>query len=213
MRWMLAAVTAAFSRDAPLRALHLGAGACALPRALAHLWPRSRHLAIEVDGALAQAVRQHVDLPRSPVLRIRVADAVPTLAARPAGSHDLIVRDAFDRFVATPAGLTSAAAAEAAAAALQSEGLYLANCADDPPLPRAKREVRTLAEQFRWVALITEPAQLYGRRRGNVVLLARHTSPGERQEAELSRSLRTGGFPATLLAGSEAIRWAGLGKR
>jgi spermidine synthase len=211
MRWMLQAVRAAFPEAAALRALHLGAAACSLPRAIVHAFPQSRHLAVEVDAALARAIRRHVPLPRSPVLRIRVADAVPTLHARPPASHHLIVRDAFDHALATPAGLTNGDAAAAVATALRSDGLYLANCADTAGLPAARREVKTLAGQFAHVGLITEPALLRGRRLGNVVLLARHEPFSAAQTASLDRALRAGGFPARLLAGQEALRWAGLG--
>jgi spermidine synthase len=209
MRWMLAALRATFEPSAELRCLHLGAGACALPRAIAALWPRSRHLAVEIDAALAAAVRRHVDLPRAPVLRIRVDDAVRALASRPPATHHLIVRDAFDQAGNTPTGLKDAGAARAAARALRPDGLYLANCGDAPPLAGARQEVRTLAESFAYVALATEPAQLRGRRRGNVMLAARHTPLTTAQEDRLARELRAGGFPARLIAGGEALLWAG----
>ncbi|MDR2454657.1 MAG: fused MFS/spermidine synthase [Bifidobacteriaceae bacterium] len=211
MRWMLAALRAIFPPDEPLRALHLGAAACALPRAMAHLWPRSRHLAVEIDAALAAAVRRHLDLPRAPVLRLRVADAVAALKARPPGSHHVIIRDAFDAQVRPPAGLTDSDGLAAAAAALRPDGLYLANCVDLPLAPRARLDLRALAAHFSWVGLATEPPILRGRHRGNVVLLARHEPPGERAEAALERALRSEGFPAALLPDGQARRWAGLG--
>ncbi|MDR1119212.1 MAG: fused MFS/spermidine synthase, partial [Bifidobacteriaceae bacterium] len=183
--------------------------ACSLPRALAHVFPTSRHLAVEIDQALAAAVRRLVPLPRSPVLRIRVADAVPTLRARPPASHDLIVRDAFDGGASTPAALADAEAALAAARALRPGGLYLANCGDTAGLPATRREVRLLAREFAYVAFITEAAQLRGRRLGNVVLIARHQAFNLDQEEALDRALRVGGFPARLMAGPEALRWAG----
>ncbi|MDR2347720.1 MAG: fused MFS/spermidine synthase [Bifidobacteriaceae bacterium] len=211
MRWMLAALRATFPLDEPLRALHLGGGACSLPRAIAHLWPHSRHLVIEVDAALAAAVRRYVELPRSPVLRIRVDDAVTTLHARPPASHHLIIRDAFDEQVLPPAGLTEDAGVAAAAAALRPDGVYLVNCVDLPGAPRARADLRQLAGHFAWVGLITEPPILRGRHRGNVVLLGRHQAPGGQVEAAMERSLRSEGFPAALLPDAEARRWAGLG--
>ncbi|MDR3359167.1 MAG: fused MFS/spermidine synthase [Bifidobacteriaceae bacterium] len=209
MRWMLAATEAVFAPDAALRALHLGAAACALPRAIVHAFPASRHLAVESDRALAAAVRRHVALPRSPVLRIRVDDAVHVLAARPAGSHDLIVRDAFDPDGLVPPGLADGEAALAAARALRPDGLYLANCGDLVGMPRSRAEHKALTRAFAYVALITEPAQLRGRRLGNVVLLARHQALTPPQEADLERRLRAGGFPARLLGAAEARRWSG----
>jgi spermidine synthase len=208
MNWMLAALETIFDQDAPLRALHLGAGACALPRAITHLWPRSRHLAIELDAKLAAAVRAQVALPRSPVLRIRVAEAAATLLARPALSHDLIIRDVFDAAGQTPVALTGSAAARAAATALRPNGIYLANRGDQPTLPNSKREIQTLAAVFPYVAVIAEPGQWRGRRRGNAVLVGALTPFNEHQERELRRRLAGGGFPARLLTDSEARRWS-----
>ncbi|MDR1392722.1 MAG: fused MFS/spermidine synthase [Bifidobacteriaceae bacterium] len=212
MRWMIAAIGSVFPTDQRLSALHLGAAACSLPRAIAHLWPRSRHLAVELDPVLADIVRQHVTLPRAPVLRIRVADAVPTLLARPSSSHDLIICDAFDADMTTPVGLLDDTAAAAAARVLKPGGLYLANLADTPGLPNSHRQIRTLARHFAYTGFITEPAQLRGRRLGNVVVLARHIALDATQDQNLSRKLAADGFPARLVAGGDALLWAGLGR-
>ena len=67
---------------APLRAVHLGGAACALARAWDALRPGSTQLAVEIDEVLALRVRQWFDLPRSPRLRIRVADAAQAAHAR-----------------------------------------------------------------------------------------------------------------------------------
>ncbi|MDR2567029.1 MAG: fused MFS/spermidine synthase [Bifidobacteriaceae bacterium] len=208
MNWMLAATEVVWPKDARLRCLHLGAGACALPRAVATRWPASRHLAVEVDAKLAAAVRAQVPLPRSPVLRIRVDDAARTLRARPPGSQELIVRDVFDQGGRTPEDLADLTAAAAAAQALAPGGLYLANCGDQPGLPRARREARTLAGPFDYVAVIAEPGQWRGRRRGNAVLVASNSPLGAAQERELARLLAGGGFPARLMGASDVRRWA-----
>ncbi|MDR2379966.1 MAG: fused MFS/spermidine synthase [Bifidobacteriaceae bacterium] len=209
MRWIMATIETTFTPDAPLRALHLGAAACALPHAIVRRFPYSRHLAVELDAALAAAVRRYVALPRAPVLRIRVDDAARTLRARPPASHHLIVRDAFDDGPATPPELRDDQAARAAAAALRPDGLFVANCADTPGLPLSRDDLRTLATHFAYVGFITEPAQLHGRRRGNVVLLARHTPLTQVQEDRLAHRLRVAAFPTRLIAGPEALSWAG----
>ncbi|MDR2378262.1 MAG: fused MFS/spermidine synthase [Bifidobacteriaceae bacterium] len=208
MNWMLAAAEAFLPADARLRCLHLGAGACALPRAIAHRWPRSRHLAVEIDAKLAAAVRAQVALPRAPVLRIRVDDAAATLFARPAASQDLIVRDVFDRSGRTPDSLVGFAAAQAAGRALAEGGLYLANCGVRPGLPEARLELRALADVFEYVAVIAEPGQWRGRRPGNAALAASNSALTEAGERDLARRLAGGGFPARLLAGPEARRWS-----
>jgi predicted membrane-bound spermidine synthase len=208
MNWLLAAAEATLPSSAAPRCLHLGAGACSIARALLARWPASRHLAVELDAKLAAAVRAQVKLPRAPVLRIRVADAAATLLARPAASQDLIIRDVFDADGRTPASLTELAAVRAAASALRPGGLYLANCGDEPALPRSRREVRVWAEVFPYVAVIAEPGQWRGRRSGNVVLVGSLTPLSAAQESDLGRRLAGGGFPTRLLAGDEACRWA-----
>jgi spermidine synthase len=208
MNWMLAAAKVAWPKSARLRCLHLGAGACALPRALLARWPASRHLAVEVDAKLAAQVRAQVPLPRSPVLRIRVDDAARTLRARPPGSQELIVRDVFDASGRTPADLADHLAARAAGRALAPGGLYLANCGDQPGLPGARREARTLGAAFEYVAVIAEPGQWRGRRRGNAVLLAANSALDAKQERELARLLAGGGFPARLMSADDVRRWS-----
>jgi hypothetical protein len=205
MRWMFAAVDATFPRDARLRAMHLGAGACALPRALAAAWPASRHLAVEIDAALAAAVRAYVPLPRAPRLRLRVAEARAALAAKQPGALEVIVRDAFAQD-ATPPHLATREMAHLVARALAPGGIYLANCGDGPGLERARREVVTLAPVLGQVAVIAEPGQFRGRRRGNVVLLAGQELPDTAKG--LARKLRSDGFPARIMSGQEALTWA-----
>ncbi|MDR1635048.1 MAG: fused MFS/spermidine synthase [Bifidobacteriaceae bacterium] len=208
MNWMLAVIEVLWPPSARLRCLHLGAAACALPRAIAFRWPASRHLAVEIDAKLAEAVRAQVSLPRSPVLRLRVDDAAATLRARPPGSQELIIRDVFDSDGRTPADLAGQSAALAAAAALAPEGVYLANCGDQPKLPAAKLEARVLAGAFEYVAVIAEPGQWRGRRRGNAVLVASKRQLSAAQERQLARFLAGGGFPARLMGAAEVRRWS-----
>ncbi|MEK8224946.1 hypothetical protein NKG05_00415 [Oerskovia sp. M15] len=120
---------------------------------------------------------------------------------------------------------------------LRPGGLYLANCADRPPLGMVRRELATAAaalgadgsparETWDRVGLIAEPGQLKGRRYGNLVVAAvRGTgastgqgSPADAVEAAdafglddagLARALRSLPVPATLLTGEEARRFAG----
>jgi spermidine synthase len=208
MRWCLAAIRVTFPPEARINALHLGGGACALARALAHLWPASRHLAIEIDPKLAAAVRRHLPLPAKPVLRIRVADAAETLPSRPAASHDLIIRDIFDPSGSTPAQFASSKTAAQVARVLKPDGLYLVNRGEEPPLSGAKEEARLLGQHFADVAVITEPGLLRGRRRGNVVLAARHRPFNNADKAILRRHLAADGFPARLLDYEETASWA-----
>ena len=188
----------------PLRAVHLGAGGCTMARWLDHTRPGSTQLAVEVDPVLATLVRSWFDLPRSPALRIRVGDARDELASLPDTSADLVIRDVFAPDV-TPPRLRTVEFARDVARVLRPGGLYLANCADRPPLRLARSEVATFYAVFADVALVAEPGQFTGRRHGNLVLAAIHApgSPFPLDSPGLARDLRSLPVPARLRHGAD----------
>lgn len=178
-----------------LRAVHLGGAGCSLARAVEAQWPNSRQIAVEWDVLLAGYVREWFDLPRSPLLRIRVADARDATEAITAGSKDVVVRDVFtDR--QPPEHVRTVEFTRAASSALTADGIYLVNTADRPPLTLARREAATVAEVFEHLVVIAEPGVLKGRRYGNVVLAAAHRPLPARRLARRMRSLP---IPATVL--------------
>lgn len=150
---------------------HLGGGGCSLPRALAAEHPEIRQTVVELDAALAEQVRAWFDLPRAPRLRIRAEDALVALRGWREARFDVLVRDVFAG-ARTPAGLLTAEAAAHSARVLRPGGILLANCAPAPGSSDLADEVVTLSTAFSRVAVIAEPANLRGRRRGNCVLLA-----------------------------------------
>jgi spermidine synthase len=189
---------------APLRALHLGAAGCSLARAFEAARPGSRQLAVELDAELAALVRTWFDLPRSPALRLRVGEARAELGRVAPASFDVVVRDAFASG-AVPAHLTTREFTEQVAATLRPGGVYLANCADRPPLTLARSEAATVAEVFTHTGVVAEAGVLRGRRYGNVVLVGTHdetllASP------DLARALRSLPVPARLLVDDTAFR-------
>jgi spermidine synthase len=206
MAWMFTVTQAHFDSSQALRAVHLGGGACAFPRALAHAFPRSRHLVFEVDPVLAGLVRAWFDLPRSPTLRIRVGDAVTELASRRSGSADLIVRDAF-LGGQVPEKLVGQQFAAEVSRVLSNTGLYLANCAGPASLATAKADVAALAKLFPTVSVIAEPSQLRGRRWGNIVVAAGSAELAN-CACDVVRSLASLPFPARLLEDQTARAWA-----
>lgn len=187
--------------------LHLGAGGCALARAVAHAHPQARQLAVELDGELSRLARAWFALPRAPRLRLRTGEARAELAGIPPGSYDVVVRDVFagDR---TPDHVTTLEFAREVRRALRPGGVYLANCADRPPLAIARAEIATLAAVFGHVGVVAEPAQLRGRRYGNLLLVATD-APDVLDDPGLARTLRTLPVPARLLADDEARAMAG----
>ena len=193
----MAAVLDRLAPPAPLVVVHLGAAGCALACYVHATRPASRQLAIELDPDLPALVRAWFDLPRAPALRIRTGDARAELATVPDASADAVVRDVFagDR---TPEHVTTREFTVDVARALRPGGLYLANCADRPPLTRARAEAATLASVFADVAVIAEPGQLRGRRYGNLVL-AGTDDPALLRSADLDRVLRSLPAPSRLL--------------
>lgn len=198
MQYMAAVLTRI--TDGPLTAVHLGAGACTFPRWLDAVRPGSVQLAVDVDAELVRLAREWFDLPRSPALRLRVGEAREALESMAAQSADVVIRDVFatDR---TPSHLCTVEFAEVVARVLRPDGVYLANCADRPPLRLARAEAATFRAVFADVAVIAEPAQVKGRRHGNVVLVGANRPVLD--DPSLARELRSLAVPARLLHGRE----------
>ncbi|WP_082608725.1 spermidine synthase [Oerskovia sp. Root918] len=164
----------------PLRVVHLGAAGCTLARYVEHERPDSRQIAVDLDADLVARVREWFALPRAPRLRLRAGDARAELATLPDASVDVVVRDVFAGDT-TPAHVTTVGFVREALRVLRPGGVYLANCADRPPLALVRRELATAvaalgrssagARATDQVGLIAEPGQLKGRRYGNLVLV------------------------------------------
>lgn len=195
------------SDGGPFRAVHLGAAGCALARWAHARFPGARQVAVDLDPVLVALVRDWFDLPRSPALRLRAGEARAELATLPDASTDAVVRDVFagDR---TPPHVTTEEFVRDAARVLRPGGVYLANCADRPPLALARAEAATVAAVFAHVAVVAEPAVLRGRRYGNLVLIGTD-DPDLLDDAGLARELRSLPVPARLLAGDELRAFAG----
>ncbi len=216
MQQMDAVVGAAIA--GPLRALHLGAAGCALARCWDASRPGSRQLAVDIDARLVHLVRDWFALPRAPRLRLRADDAAAAVRGAPPESYDVVVRDVFAGDT-TPGHLVTEQIARQVAAVLRPGGLYLANCADRPPLGHVRRELATLAAAFGEdaaaqgrLALVAEPGILKGRRYGNLVIAAVKRSGDahpddagspDLRSAALARALRTLPVPAHAVTGQE----------
>ena len=133
MRWMRIVLRAARAR----RVLHVGGGACALPRALAAEDPDGRQEVCEIDPEVLALAREHFGLRRTPGLRVRVADGRAFVARQAPGSWDAIAIDAFIAATIPRRLITVQALADVARVA----PLALVNVLDD----RSAREVRTVA--------------------------------------------------------------------
>lgn len=195
------------SASAPLSVVHLGAGALTVPRYIEATRPGSRQQVIELEGPLVTLVREHLPLPRSAPIRIRIGDARAGLRRLPptlSGQCDLVVSDVFSG-AQTPAHLTSVEFYREISDLLAPAGVLLVNVADGPGLAFARRQVATAMSVFPEVALLADTQVLKGRRFGNLVLAASRTAlPTE----WLPRLLAAGPHPAKIAQGAEVAAFA-----
>jgi hypothetical protein len=154
----------------PLDMVHVGGGACTLPRYVAATRPGSRQLVFEPDDALVEFVRERLELRSVPRLRVRVTDGRGGVATLRDGYTDVIVVDAFDG-AAVPVDLVTEEFARDAARALRPGGVWMLNIADGPGLRFVRRVVATALAAFAEVAVLADPGVLRGRRFGNLVLV------------------------------------------
>ncbi|MGK9272324.1 fused MFS/spermidine synthase [Williamsia muralis] len=193
MQWMAALIADRWPASSRLRVLHLGAGACSMARHLAANYPQARQVAVDIDDTLARLVREWFDLPRAPLLRLRVGDAREVTESLTDNSRDLIIRDVFSAAV-TPPALTTAEFAAQVRRVLAPGGVYMVNCGDTRDLSLARSEAATMGTLFEHLAIIADPAMLKGRRYGNIVIAAADTPLGE--SPAVARTLLGGGVPA-----------------
>ena len=133
LRWIRIVLRAARAR----RVLHVGGGACALPRALAADDPGGRQEVCEVDAGVLEIAREHLGLRRAPGLRVRHIDGRAFVATQAGTSWDAIVIDAFVAAIVPRRLITVQALTEVARVA----PLALVNVVDN----RSAQDVRVVA--------------------------------------------------------------------
>jgi hypothetical protein len=157
------------------RIVHVGGAGCALARALAagDRERLRRQEVVEVDPAVLELAREHLGLRKQPGLRVRCADGRAHLAARPDGSADVVLIDAFVG-ARVPRHLATAEALADAARVVAPAGAIAINVVDAPPMADVRAIGAGLRESFATVAAVGGGPVLRGRRGGNVVLIAGH---------------------------------------
>lgn len=201
MRWLAAVIEPhvdAHLDPAKLRITHLGGGACSMARYLADVYPSSRNTVVELDAKLADFVREWFELPKAPLVKIRVGEARAVTETLAPASRDIIIRDVFSGYI-TPAPLTTLEFTEMAAKTLDAGGLYIINCGDNRDLAGARAEAAAISQVFEHTAAVADPAMLKGRRRGNIIIAGSHSPlplEGEAVTAAISKRLLGGGVPA-----------------
>ncbi|MFG1614415.1 spermidine synthase [Nonomuraea wenchangensis] len=157
--------------EGPLSCLHVGGGACSIPRYVSATRPGSRHIVIEPDGLLVNLVREQLDLRSVPRLKVIVEGGRTGTGKVWDDTADLVVLDAFTG-ATMPIELATTEYMGDLARVLRPEGTLLVNLADGKGLAFARRLVATVTETFRHVALLAEPGVLRGRRFGNLIVAA-----------------------------------------
>jgi len=191
LRWMRIVLGAARAR----RVLHVGGGACALPRALAAADPGGRQEVCEVDAEVLALAREHLGLRRAPGLRVRRAEGGAFVAAQPDRAWDAIVIDAFRGAVVPPELVTVEALGDAARVA----PLALVNVVDN----RAAHVVRAVAAGL---IKVYPRAWALGGRAGNTVLVGATTGL---DLARIAAAVAADPSPARLVEPAELVRMVG----
>jgi hypothetical protein len=176
-----------------LRGLHLGGGACSLARYFHAAYPDARQVVVELDGKLAEYVRGWFDLPKAPLLRLRVGEAREVTETLTPDTRDFIIRDVFAGSL-TPRPLTTAEFNGHIKRVLAPGGMYVVNSGDAPDLKNAREDAATIAASFEHTVIIADPAMLKGRRYGNMVM-AGSDAPLD-GDPQLARRLLGGAVPA-----------------
>jgi spermidine synthase len=162
MRWLRLVLRACRAR----RIVHVGGGACALPRALAAEDPGGHQVVCEVNAEVIALARDYFGLRRSPGLRVRHAEGRAFIAAQPDASWDAVVIDAFIA-ASVPRHLVTV---EAVCDLARVAPLVLVNVVDD----RSAREVRAVAAG---VASAFPHVWALGGRSGNTIVVGQTATP------------------------------------
>lgn len=165
IRWMLAAL----GDRAPRTCAHLGGGLMTLPRAVAHRWPDTAQIVVEVEQCLIDLATSRFPVPER--VALEQADARTWLEARPPAELDAVVIDIFSGNRIPPA-FSSRECMSAARHALAEGGRLVLNSVAGPDLLFTRRELATLRDLFPSVAMIVQGSALHGVRFGNATLIA-----------------------------------------
>lgn len=188
-----------FPARQPIDALHVGGGGLTMPRWLTATRPGSHNKVYEIDPGVIALDKAELGAKAGPELDLQIRDGRLGVRSEPTDSRDLVIMDAFGG-VAVPWHLTTREIVADVHRVLRPGGLYTANIIDFGPQSFLKAEVRTVAEEFKNVAVISTGSALAGEQGGNFVLVA---SDDELPIAALRTKL---GARAGVLAGADDVR-------
>jgi spermidine synthase len=185
---------------APVRVLHLGAGALTLARYVQATRSGSRQVAVELERELLGFVLESLPLPDGTQLEPRIGDARWELAELAAqGTFDVVVLDIFSGPEA-PRHIAHRDFYAEVLELLGPDGAMLVNIGDDPPLRLVRSQLAAMRSVFPDVAAISEPEMFEARYPGNIVAVGlRKSWPADWTTAIVA----TGPHPTEVRSGVE----------
>jgi spermidine synthase len=198
-------IDSCFEAGKPIDAVHLGAGACTLPRYIAATRPGSHQRAYDLDAEVVDVVRKRLRIDEVSNLELIVDEARRAMSQTRDKSAQLVVVDAYDGPRAAVSLLTHEAVTEAHRV-LRRGGVLIANVADRAPFDFLRPVIATLQDVFGHVALLADPGSMRGRRYWNQVIVA-STRPLPLDE--LRRRVAKATPPARLVAGDRLDDFVG----
>lgn len=183
---------------APLKVLHLGAGALTLARYLAVTRPGSEQVAVDSERELLGFVLENLPVPETAGIRMVIADAREVLDQDLAGERfDAVVLDVFAGADA-PEHLRANEFHAEVQQMLAPGGIALINVGDDPPLDFVRQQLRAMEAIYRQVT-VAAPSELFGGRfPGNFILMGTD-APWDAGQIDALGAL--GPHPGTVLTG------------
>jgi hypothetical protein len=167
MQHIAVVVDAVFAAPEPLSALHLGGGACTLPRWIAATRPGSTQTVVEASASVLEAVRPLGPVPGTTLVH---GDAISHLRHRTDAADDLVIWDLYDG----PRVVTSTLTLDIVGhmrRVLRDGGMAVLNVSDATPFDVVRPVVASVRVWFDDVMVLAEPRTLRGRRSGNCVVI------------------------------------------
>lgn len=155
----------------PLRVLHVGGAAMALPRYVAATRPRSPQIVLEPAAQVTELVRRELPLPSRSGIKVRPVGGRDGVVDVRDGQADVVVVDAFDD-ARVPADLVTREWYADLARVVTHDGLVLLNLIDSAPFTWTRRVLAAVRLSFPELLLVAQTPVLRGRRAGNLVVAA-----------------------------------------
>ncbi len=208
---------AAAPAGAPLRTVHLGAGALTLPRYLAATRPGSPQLVVEYERALGEAVLAALPLPDGADVTMLWGDARSLAESAPTATGwadvPFTVVDLWDA-ARVSAHVSSVEFYSAVARRMSRGGVMAVNLLDGGGFSYARGQAASLASLFEHVAVVLDTEPFGHPPIDNVVVFASDSPIAVAEHPELLDDNDNdpddpAGSRPTVLSGAELERWVG----